>query len=61
MGKRVAALALIVVAGWSSLGQTTKYPQYADEARQTCYEDEPCWRCDTMGNRQCGPERRVIA
>ena len=20
-----------------------------------CYEDEPCWDCDTMGNRTCGP------
>ena len=20
-----------------------------------CQEDEPCWDCETMGNRQCGP------
>lgn len=20
-----------------------------------CYEDQPCWDCTTMGNRQCGP------
>lgn len=21
----------------------------------SCVEDEPCWDCDTMGNRTCGP------
>ena len=21
----------------------------------TCNEDMPCWDCETMGNRQCGP------
>ncbi len=21
----------------------------------TCQEDEPCWDCETMGNRICGP------
>lgn len=20
-----------------------------------CYEDEPCWNCETMGNKICGP------
>lgn len=20
-----------------------------------CYEDMPCWNCDTMGNLVCGP------
>ena len=22
----------------------------------TCYEDEPCWDCETMGNGVCGPD-----
>ncbi len=22
---------------------------------QTCFEDEPCWDCETMGNKICGP------
>lgn len=22
-----------------------------------CQEDEPCWDCDTMGNRVCGPDQ----
>jgi hypothetical protein len=21
----------------------------------TCLEDEPCWDCHTMGNKECGP------
>jgi hypothetical protein len=24
-----------------------------------CYEDEPCWNCETMGNRICGPTTTV--
>ena len=35
----------------------------ANDLRQTvtekvpveCQEDEPCWDCETMGNRICGP------
>lgn len=23
---------------------------------QTCQEDEPCWDCETMGNKVCGPK-----
>jgi hypothetical protein len=23
--------------------------------RVACVEDDPCWRCEDMGNRQCGP------
>lgn len=22
----------------------------------TCMEDEPCWNCETMGNKICGPQ-----
>lgn len=30
----------------------TTLPLYPDEP---CLEDEPCWDCETMGNRICGP------
>lgn len=36
-----------------------------DDIRQsitqsTCYEDEPCWDCHTMGNRICGPTHTEV-
>lgn len=24
------------------------------EAPKTCQEDDPCWNCETMGNKVCG-------
>lgn len=29
-------------------------PNFYDPA-PVCQEDEPCWNCETMGNRTCGP------
>ena len=31
--------------------------QVADsrQQHQRCAEDDPCWNCETMGNRICGP------
>jgi hypothetical protein len=26
-----------------------------DRTQKTCWEDQPCWDCRTMGNRICGP------
>jgi hypothetical protein len=26
--------------------------------KDVCYEDEPCWNCETMGNHICGPGAR---
>ena len=28
----------------------------ADQAPETCQEDQACWDCTTMGNMECGPE-----
>lgn len=25
------------------------------DAAEVCHEDQPCWDCETMGNRICGP------
>lgn len=30
-------------------------PGAPDEPVAVCQEDEPCWDCETMGNRICGP------
>lgn len=45
----LAALALIcgVVLGACS--------DEHDEHEVSCYEDQSCWDCETMGNRTCGP------
>ena len=30
-------------------------PSRPPAAPPACFEDEPCWRCDVMGNRSCFP------
>ena len=34
---------------------TTTLPPEEPPVTATCQEDEPCWDCETMGNRICGP------
>jgi hypothetical protein len=34
---------------------TTTLPPEEPPVVVTCQEDEPCWDCETMGNRICGP------
>lgn len=29
----------------------------SQELDPKCWEDEPCWDCETMGNQICGPEQ----
>ena len=31
-----------------------EYDEMDRRAREACQEDEPCWDCETMGNRICG-------
>lgn len=45
----VAAIAATIVA--APFGAEATVAQ-AD----TCYEDQPCWNCHTMGNKVCGPQ-----
>jgi len=37
---------------------TTTDPLALDDV--TCWEDEPCWDCATMGNMICGPTTTVV-
>ena len=59
-----SAIAVMVIPAWVSLpswvettvtdldvAQAFDAPEY----KQTCQEDNPCWDCHTMGNRQCSP------
>ncbi len=34
---------------------TTTLPPEEPPVTAVCQEDEPCWDCETMGNRICGP------
>lgn len=47
-------LALALVLGGCSPASGPAQPTQSVAA---CQEDQPCWDCSTMGNRQCGPER----
>lgn len=58
-----AALAILLGgAGMAAMtpspGVGTPTPQYSASTMVAtgaqCEEDEPCWDCETMGNRQCG-------
>lgn len=37
----------------------TTQPVPVQATQPTCEEDEPCWNCHTMGNKQCGPTPTV--
>lgn len=56
----IPALALGLLAAGSAgsaltLGGWTSNPPATESAAAvTCQEDEPCWDCETMGNRICG-------
>jgi len=43
-------LLFVQVARGVTSGPTTR-------ANVECNEDEPCWDCETMGNRICGPQQ----
>ena len=50
--------AALLFAAW--LGQEWKQDRLGVSQGNTipplsCYEDEPCWDCTTMGNGVCGP------
>lgn len=33
-----------------------EFDEMERRAQEACQEDEPCWDCETMGNRICGVE-----
>jgi hypothetical protein len=47
---------VLVGAGW--LGQEWKQDRLVQHSGQTCFEDEPCWNCEEMGNGVCGDATR---
>lgn len=60
-----AGATVVLLAGWLVLlfvaltmyVHTVPAPlMVADDGRTyVCQEDQSCWRCDVMGNRQCFP------
>jgi hypothetical protein len=47
-----AAAALAIVATSLGVASLTVLPT---PTTAPCMEDEPCWDCEVMGNRVCGP------
>lgn len=67
-GRRVATAALVtlvVVVSWAWIlfgfaqGQANKQDRLNTDSGtippKVCQEDEGCWDCTTMGNKECGP------
>lgn len=55
MKKIITAIALttaLVLTGCSNTG--------SDKTAERCEEDQPCWDCETMGNKVCGPQRPLF-
>ena len=51
-----AVLALAVSGPEPATTSTTTEPTLIPPLTvERCLEDEPCWDCETMGNRICGP------
>jgi hypothetical protein len=50
-----AALLLTVAAGACVPTDYFKTPAHQPPDSVRCREDMPCWDCQTMGNRICGP------
>jgi hypothetical protein len=46
---------LLLVVLVMMLVRATDRPPAPGFHRVACVEDDPCWRCESMGNRQCGP------
>lgn len=54
---------LVFVWGCLVIGQNREADRLTDSGtippvEITCQEDMPCWDCSTMGNRECGPNRK---
>lgn len=55
-------IAIAILIGWSVAPEPIEAtdPAYDttsndQQSPEPCHEDEPCWNCETMGNRICGP------
>lgn len=66
----VAAAVALILGACSAPGSqsvpaapATQPPTTAPAASQPepkCFEDEPCWDCETMGNGVCGPVPQAV-
>lgn len=59
MRKIIATLAAVLLLAGCGSGASGDAPAPAPAtvtSAQPCEEDQPCWDCSTMGNRQCGPK-----
>lgn len=50
-----ALTALAFLSGGYSLPEPVQPASEPVSQAPVCQEDEPCWDCETMGNRVCGP------
>ena len=61
-------LAITIILAWTAIPdgvQATEptSPPQSESAHveiPPCQEDDPCWDCETMGNRICGPSRAPV-
>lgn len=56
----VLAVAYLAITSPKSEAQRQKDVGENSPATQPCAEDSPCFDCETMGNRQCGPATAVV-
>ena len=55
----IIAVAVALVVSFLIAGAVAAFGRMTDNIRFSnapeCMEDMPCWDCETMGNRICGP------
>ena len=51
-------IAALLVSGWQTGVALGKTIADAPPPVQDCQEDDPCWDCETMGNKRSGPGLR---
>jgi hypothetical protein len=56
MRRRIAICAASAALAGGLLACEPERPEaVSPDVLAPCLEDEPCWDCETMGNRICGP------
>lgn len=56
----VAAVGVVSALPASAEPAPQRISEVVTEAPALCQEDEPCWDCETMGNKVCGPAAEVL-
>ncbi|WP_051790997.1 hypothetical protein [Amycolatopsis jejuensis] len=66
LGERIGITGIVAVTmaaavlGLAGCKPEPGTPHPAPSPSVQCEEDEPCWDCHTMGNRQCGPDDPAV-